>query len=143
MLGERQVKTETGRVQREPREGRGQGKARLEGRIIGGREVHGVAGVVFAVARCGDEAKDSVERTPRREVTANDFRLPGDAAKTGDRDERYGVSLGGAFEPRPSGGGGWAQLDRASVVSVRDGDETSARGLRLKSEAATLRVIGG
>ena len=122
-MGKRQVKTKMGRVRAEPSEGRGEGEARGERRIVGRGNIYGETGVVFAVAGGRDEAKDILKRTTGGEVAADDFRLAGDAAKTGDRDERNGCVVGGASETRPSGGGGWGELDRASVVGVRDGDE--------------------
>ena len=70
----------------EPFERRGLGETFFEWRIVGGGDVDGPSGMVLAVARGGDEAKDVGPVETAGKFLTDDFALSGHAAKAGNGD---------------------------------------------------------
>src|SRR3954469_9225271 len=81
----RKMETKTRRVGPQPPELCRAAEAFIEIGVLRRADVQRPAGVVFAATRRGDDQKDMRERFAAREFVADDFRLPSDAAKPGER----------------------------------------------------------
>ncbi len=97
-------KTEASGVRAQPRAGGGRFKRFLEHGMRGLGEIEGAPGVVFAVARRGDDAERVLETLPPLEPPADERRLAVEITKARDHDEIETLGAGGGEKSPPRGG---------------------------------------
>lgn len=137
----RETETEAPGVPRQPHEFPGAGKPRIEVGVAGRRDVEGAAGVMLAATRRGDEPQDVADASARGQFFADDSGLPGDAAETGDGQQRDAVICGRRVHPSPRRRGARREPDRATIGIAPDGHEHP--GLALQRQVPGPRVISG
>ncbi len=110
----RQGESELHRMLLQPAILPGPGKVGCQFHMAGRTDVEGAAGVMFTATGHGVDPEDVGEALATGEFAMNDSGLPGNAAKSGDRQQFEPVLRGRHLHPPPSGRGAGCQPDDAT-----------------------------